>query len=201
MKRRERRVKNRRKPMAPKSKRSVKTSNETDVARKIWLAGVGAYGRIFDEAQDQVSRLSHNAQEMFDDLVVRGEKVEDEVRSRISKSETGARVVKFVERAQEFGAERRRAFEKRVSAARARVTETLSAPVNMLMLSQTVEALAKRVEALTGLKAPVRAAKPAVKAAKGAKAKAAKIVRKGKAVRAPKVRMVEGVDASQQDAA
>lgn len=187
--------------MAPKSKRSVKTSNETDVARKIWLAGVGAYGRIFDEAQDQVSRLSHNAQEMFDDLVVRGEKVEDEVRSRISKSETGARVVKFVERAQEFGAERRRAFEKRVSAARARVTETLSAPVNMLMLSQTVEALAKRVEALTGLKAPVRAAKPAVKAAKGAKAKAAKIVRKGKAVRAPKVRMVEGVDASQQDAA
>lgn len=199
--------------MAPKSKkfaRSLKSAAEHDVARKIWLAGVGAYGRMFDEAQDQVARMSQNATEMFQDLVSRGEKVEDEVRTRIAKSETGARVVKLVEKAQEFGAQRRKAFEKRVRSVRATVSETLQAPMNMFMLGQTVENLAKRVEAITGIK--TTSSKPA-KAAKGAKAKAvkatkavakaAKSVRKGKVGRALKnIRIVDGAESvGQKDAA
>jgi poly(hydroxyalkanoate) granule-associated protein len=197
--------------MAPKSKKAfrAKTTGEFDIARKIWLAGVGAYGRMFDEAQDQMNRLSHNATEMFDDLVERGEKIEDGVRSRISKSDAGARVVKLVERAQEFGAQRRKAFEQRVRSVRATVSESLQAPMNMFMLGQTVEALAKRVEALTGIKTgvagkAVKATKAqAVKATKKA-VKAAKTAgRKAKAVRAPKnVRVVEGVDSmGERDAA
>jgi poly(hydroxyalkanoate) granule-associated protein len=192
--------------MAPKSKkfaRSLKTAAEHDVARKIWLAGVGAYGRMFDEAQDQVARISQNATEMFDDLVSRGEKVEDEVRSRISKSNTGARVVKFVEKAQEFGAQRRKAFEKRVRSVRATVSETLQAPMNMFMLGQTVENLAKRVEAITGIKTTSSKPAKAVKAVKAraakatkAVAKAAKAVRKGKGGRLPRnIRVIDGVDA------
>jgi hypothetical protein len=186
--------------MAPKSKKAfrAKTTGELDIARKIWLAGVGAYGRMFDEAQDQVTRLSHNATEMFDDLVVRGEKIEDGVRSRISKSDAGARVVKLVERAQEFGVQRRKAFEQRVRSVRATVSDSLQAPMNMFMLGQTVEALAKRVESLTGIKTG-----KAVKAVKATKTKAVKstkkavkaAVRKTKAVRTPKnVRVVEGVE-------
>jgi poly(hydroxyalkanoate) granule-associated protein len=192
--------------MAPKSKkmaRTLKTAAEHDVARKIWLAGVGAYGRMFDEAQDQVARLSQNASEMFDDLVSRGEKVEDEVRSRISKSNAGARVVKFVEKAQEFGAQRRKAFEKRVRSVRATVSETLQAPMNMFMLGQTVENLAKRVEAITGIKTtsakPAKAVKTVkARAAKATKAvvKAAKSVRKGKMGRLPRnIRVIDGADA------
>ena len=198
--------------MAPKSKkfaRTLKTAAEHDVARKIWLAGVGAYGRMFDEAQDQVARLSQNASEMFDDLVSRGEKVEDEVRSRITKSNAGARVVKFVEKAQEFGAQRRKAFEKRVRSVRATVAESLQAPMNMFMLGQTVENLAKRVEALTGIKTtskPAKAVKTVkARAAKATKAvaKAAKAVRKGKMARLPKnIRIVDGAESvGQKDAA
>lgn len=198
--------------MAPKSKKTarvLKTAAEHDVARKIWLAGVGAYGRMFDEAQDQVARLSQNATEMFDDLVSRGEKVEDEVRSRISKSGTGARVVKLVEKAQEFGAQRRKAFEKRVRSVRATVAETIQAPMNMFMLGQTVENLAKRVEAITGIKTTSKTAK-AVKTVKAKStkvtksvAKAAKTVRKGKAARLPKnIRVVDGAETvGQKDAA
>jgi poly(hydroxyalkanoate) granule-associated protein len=197
--------------MAPKSKkaaRTLKTAAEHDIARKIWLAGVGAYGRMFDEAQDQVSRLSQNASDMFDDLVSRGEKVEDEVRTRISKSGAGARVVKLVERAQEFGAQRRKAFEKRVRSVRATVSETLQAPMNMFMLGQTVENLAKRVEALTGIKTGVTTSKAVktvkARAAKATKqaAKAVKAVRKGKGRGLKNIRVVEGAETvGQKDAA
>lgn len=196
--------------MAPKSKKTarvLKSAAEHDVARKIWLAGVGAYGRMFDEAQDQVARLSQNASEMFDDLVSRGEKVEDEVRTRISKSNAGARVVKFVEKAQEFGAQRRKAFEKRVRSVRATVTESLQAPMNMFMLGQTVENLAKRVEAITGIKTtsakPAKAVKARAAKATKAVAKAAKSVRKGKMGRLPRnIRVVDGAESvGQKDAA
>jgi hypothetical protein len=202
--------------MAPKSKkfaRTLKSAAEHDVARKIWLAGVGAYGRMFDEAQDQVARMSQNASEMFEDLVTRGEKVEDEVRSRIAKTGAGARVVKFVEKAQEFGAQRRKAFEKRVRSVRATVSETLQAPMNMFMLGQTVENLAKRVESITGIKTMSGKSTKAAKAGKAVKAravkatkafvKAAKAVRKGKAGRLPKnIRVVDGAESvGQKDAA
>lgn len=199
--------------MAPKSKKTarvLKSAAEHDVARKIWLAGVGAYGRMFDEAQDQVARLSQNASEMFEDLVTRGEKVEDEVRSRIAKTGAGARVVKFVEQAQEFGAQRRKAFEKRVRSVRATVTESLQAPMNMFMLGQTVENLAKRVEAITGIKTSASKSGKAVKAVKARAAKTAKVVaktakavRKGKMGRLPKnIRVVDGAETvGQKDAA
>jgi hypothetical protein len=147
---------------------------------------------------------------MFQDLVSRGEKVEDEVRTRIAKSGTGARVVKLVEKAQEFGAQRRKAFEKRVRSVRATVSETLQAPMNMFMLGQTVENLAKRVEAITGIKTTSSKAVKVVKGAKAKSAKAAKAVakavkpvRKGKAGRLPKnIRVVDGAESvGQKDAA
>ncbi|HAH10452.1 MAG TPA: hypothetical protein DCL48_10160 [Alphaproteobacteria bacterium] len=191
--------------MVVKSKRAkaqARTNDELDLARKIWLAGVGAYGRMFDEAQDRVNRLSNNANEMFEELVERGEQVEDDVRARITKSNTGARVVKFVEDVQEFGAARRKAFEKRVSAVRSRVSESLSAPLNLFMLGQTVEALAKRVEQITGVKTLSKTTAKAAKAAKPVKAAVAKTARKAKAkpARSPKnIRVVDGVDDAVND--
>jgi hypothetical protein len=82
--------------------------------------------------------------------------------------------------------------------------------MNMFMLGQTVENLAKRVEAITGIKTTSAKPAKAAKAVKGrvakatkAVAKAAKVVRKGKAGRLPKnIRIVDGAESvGQKDAA
>ena len=77
----------------PKTKKSTakaaKLVVDGDTARKIWLAGVGAYGRMFSETQEAVEKFAGSASEAFDHLVARGEAVEDKVRDRISRSTQG----------------------------------------------------------------------------------------------------------------
>ncbi len=47
-----------------------------DTARKIWLAGIGAYGRAFGEAQEQLSKVTKGGGKVFDDLAAKGEMIE-----------------------------------------------------------------------------------------------------------------------------
>ena len=56
-----------------------KTQASADTARKIWLAGIGAYGRAFTEAQEQVAKLTGESARLFDDLVAKGEAIEQKV--------------------------------------------------------------------------------------------------------------------------
>jgi len=59
------------------SKRSKPVgSMGSDAARKIWLAGIGAYGRAFSEAQEGLSKASKGTGRVFDDLVEKGEVIE-----------------------------------------------------------------------------------------------------------------------------
>lgn len=53
-----------------------KKRNSTDTARRIWLAGVGAYGRAFTEAQEAIKDMSGETSRVFDDLVQKGEFIE-----------------------------------------------------------------------------------------------------------------------------
>lgn len=57
--------------MTDKKKRS---SSET--ARRIWLAGIGAYGRAFTEAQEALKDVTGKGSEVFDELVQKGEMLE-----------------------------------------------------------------------------------------------------------------------------
>ena len=57
-----------------------------DVAHKIWLAGVGAYGKAYDVAADGVGKVSGQGEVLFDDLVARGEEIENDVRARLSSN-------------------------------------------------------------------------------------------------------------------
>ena len=59
--------------MAKKEKDDKKT---TDTARRIWLAGIGAYGRALTEAKGAVGELSGKSSEVFEDLVQKGEMLE-----------------------------------------------------------------------------------------------------------------------------
>ena len=55
-----------------------------EIAKNIWLAGLGAYGKAFDEAQDRLDKASKEPPRLFKDLVKKGEELEDEVRESLS---------------------------------------------------------------------------------------------------------------------
>ena len=129
-----------------------------DIARKIWLAGVGAYGRAYDEAQDAAGKFAQSANQTFDELVAKGEKIEDTVRESISKAPAGKRVATLVEEATKKSAERRAALDARLDTVKKSLGETF-APFNLAHLGQAVEQLSKQVEALTAEVADLKAAK------------------------------------------
>lgn len=59
-----------------------KVGEAEDFARKIWLAGLGAYGKSFDEAQGRYEKLSVEASKVFDELVDKGETLETEAKDK-----------------------------------------------------------------------------------------------------------------------
>ena len=50
--------------------------NASDTARRIWLAGIGAYGRAFTEAQGAIKEVTGKSSAVFDDLVQKGQMFE-----------------------------------------------------------------------------------------------------------------------------
>ncbi len=61
--------------MTKRKDKKAKSIGE-DTARKIWLAGIGAYGRVYSEAHDSLSKISKGSSKVFDDLVQKGEVIE-----------------------------------------------------------------------------------------------------------------------------
>ncbi|GAA0352013.1 hypothetical protein GCM10009092_15520 [Bowmanella denitrificans] len=70
-----------------------KVNEAEDFARKIWLAGLGAYGKSLDEVQGRYEKLNAEASKVFDDLVEKGTKIESETKDKIKeKTNVEARV-------------------------------------------------------------------------------------------------------------
>ena len=67
-----------------------------DFARKIWLAGLGAYGKSYDEIQDRIENMNTDATKVFEELVVKGEKLEAAAKTTI-KEKTDFKVKEKVE--------------------------------------------------------------------------------------------------------
>lgn len=129
------------------TKKVIEAAHAEDVARKIWLAGVGAYGRMFAEATDRVGKATGSANELFEQLVARGEVLEDAVRDRLADNETTQKVAGVIGKIQDFRAEQRAALKSRVETVRKAVDGAI-APFNPLALAKQVEELTARVEAL-----------------------------------------------------
>lgn len=55
------------------------------VARKIWLAGIGAYGKSFEEVQSQYEKLNTETTRLFEELVAKGEKLEANTKATINE--------------------------------------------------------------------------------------------------------------------
>ncbi len=63
---------------ARKTGRAIE-ANAVELSRKIWLAGIGAYGMAYDVARSGANVVNDQSAEMFDDLVKRGSSLESEV--------------------------------------------------------------------------------------------------------------------------
>lgn len=75
-----------------------------DVAHKIWLAGVGAYGKAYDVATEGVGKVSTQGEVLFEDLVARGEEIESDVRARLSSNTAISRMSEQMSRVSEEAA-------------------------------------------------------------------------------------------------
>ncbi|MEL6323107.1 MAG: phasin family protein [Pseudomonadota bacterium] len=99
--------------------RTVELEAQTrDVAQKIWLAGLGAYGRAFSEAVEGAQKLTHQTSELFEDLVERGTEIETDMKDRITQNETvqsaTESVTKVTDAALKLQREQRERFEARM---------------------------------------------------------------------------------------
>lgn len=58
---------------------SDKSKKDKDIARKIWLAGIGAYGRAIGDATEAYAKMGRETTKIFEDLVGKGEELENQV--------------------------------------------------------------------------------------------------------------------------
>ncbi len=66
----------------------AKANAAEDFAHKIWLAGLGAYGKGFDEAKGKFEELNAAASKLFNELVAKGETLEAEAKEKIIETQT-----------------------------------------------------------------------------------------------------------------
>jgi predicted flap endonuclease-1-like 5' DNA nuclease len=119
-------------------------AQSAELAYKIWLAGVGAYGKAYDTALASASVVNKQSAELFEDLVKRGAEIENDVRGRLSADErlnrASGRVAKAVEAARGAQAKARDQFEARM--------ERMRGLLGVKGLGTAREAFARRVEKL-----------------------------------------------------
>jgi predicted flap endonuclease-1-like 5' DNA nuclease len=93
-------------------------AQSTEMAYKIWLAGVGAYGKAYDGAIASANVLNKQSADMFEDLVKRGSEIEHDVRARLAADERVAgatkQVAKTLESVRDMQVQARDQFEARL---------------------------------------------------------------------------------------
>jgi polyhydroxyalkanoate synthesis regulator phasin len=121
-----------------------KAATAEDMARKVWLAGLGAYGKGFEEVKGRFESLSTDSNKLFDELVIKGEKLETEGKDKVKEVQTKV-------------------------AAKTEIETRIETVRNKLGLNNTdsdrkIEELSEKIDALTAAVAKLTA-KPAVKKA------------------------------------
>ncbi|MEP4486658.1 MAG: phasin family protein [Halioglobus sp.] len=158
------------------------TDKAGEIAKNIWLAGVGAYGKAVDEAQGRLEKAGVESPKLFKDLVKAGTLLEEEARDALRASATA-----------------RNSVEDRIN--RVRENFNLQRPArgeDLLALHEKIDRLANQLESLTQSLKDQGVLKPAsktrarkktpVKKAPARKKPAAKVASKAKpkkAVKAP----------------
>jgi len=147
--------------MSKDSKKSLKdvTGQAGDLAKHIWLAGLGAYGRAYDEAQERYDKASKESPRLFKELVSKGSKLETQAREKLGDVSSLGKTV---------------SIEERISKMRASLGFGHTASADDLeRLEKKLDALSKKVDTLSKSKAPAAKAAAKPKAARKTAAKKA----------------------------
>ncbi len=146
------------------------TDKAGEIAKNIWLAGVGAYGRAVDEAQDSIKKATPQPPKLFRDLVKAGAALEEEA------NEARAAAMSSVE--ERIARVRENFHMQRL----ARIEDLESLHKKVDKLTRKVDALAKKLneQGAPARKAPARKKAPAKKTATRKKAPAKSPARKRK---------------------
>lgn len=65
-----------------------KAATAEEMARKVWLAGLGAYGKGYEEVKGRIESLSTDSNKLFNELVIKGEKLEAESKNKVEEVKT-----------------------------------------------------------------------------------------------------------------
>jgi polyhydroxyalkanoate synthesis regulator phasin len=110
-----------------------------EMARKVWLAGLGAYGKGYEEVKGRFESLSTDSNKLFNELVVKGEKLETEGKGKVAEVKT-----KVAEKTE---------IETRIETVRTKLG------FNNTDTDQKIEELSAKIDALTDAVAKLAAAK------------------------------------------
>jgi len=69
-------------------KKSNVSDKASEIAKNIWLAGVGAYGKAADEAQERLEKAGVETPKLFRDLVKAGAALEESARENLKPSKS-----------------------------------------------------------------------------------------------------------------
>lgn len=135
--------------MSNESKKNLKdVSNQaSDLAKSIWLAGLGAYGRAYDEAQGRYEKASKETPRLFQELVSKGSDFESQARSKLEEVTTIGTTA---------------SIEERISKMRASLGfgHTASAD-DLSRLEKKLDALSRKVDKFAKASAPAAEKAPA----------------------------------------
>jgi polyhydroxyalkanoate synthesis regulator phasin len=138
--------------------KSKVTDKASEIAKNIWLAGVGAYGRAVEDAQGRLEKAMEPPK-LFRDLVKAGSALEDEAREALEAS-----------------ASARSSVEERIARVRENFHNQRPARIeDLLALHKKVDQLTRKVDRLTrvlaqeGIVEPARPRKAKAAAKTGSK--------------------------------
>lgn len=156
-----------------------KTTQKTEeMTRKIWLAGLGAYGQGLDNIQQGYEKMSDQARDFFEELVARGEKLEKETKSGVNS--TRKKIRNQADKNKEM-------FSEQLSELREKMSGNLSVPSfdKDELLEELHARVSKLTETLSKLVKPAAAKKAPPKQAPSKKAPAKKAAAKKTPTRKP----------------
>ena len=122
-----------------------KSGGSNDTAKNIWLAGLGAYGKAFNEAKDKLDEAAKEPPRLFRELVEKGMRLEDEVKDSISSMRKS----------------RASSVEERINRVRESFNFSIGRGDELTALHEKVDALTAKVDALSAALAKTTKKAPA----------------------------------------
>ncbi|MEM7491898.1 MAG: phasin family protein [Pseudomonadota bacterium] len=119
-------------------------SGAVEASRKIWLAGIGAYGMAYDVARSGASTATEQSVEVFEDLVKRGGELETDVMARLTDTSVAKSASRGAKRVVDTSQKLQEKVRERFDARMARMRDLLGVSRE----GSTVDKLARKLEQL-----------------------------------------------------